>query len=65
MTLPLSLVANLSYPALTSYDKNVMAATVFVFVCAAIPAFIFATNVWLFRRPGRAWKYSLSTRDEE
>ena len=61
MTLPqnLSLTVNLNYSALTSYDKNVMAATVFVFVCAAIPAFIFAINVCLFRRPGRAWNKRL------
>ena len=60
MTLPqnLSLTVNLNYSALTSYS-NVMAAAVFVFVCAAIPAFIFAINVWLFRRPGRAWNKRL------
>ena len=26
-----------------------------VLACAAVPALLFAINVWLFRRPGRAW----------
>jgi hypothetical protein len=33
----------------------VLAATWVVLVCAAIPAILFAVNVWLFRRPFRAW----------
>jgi glycosyltransferase involved in cell wall biosynthesis len=26
-----------------------------VLICAAVPAALFAVNVWLFRRPGRVW----------
>ena len=33
----------------------VLVAAWVVLVCAAIPAVLFAVNVWLFRRPFRAW----------
>ena len=50
--LPLHLILSLKTPPKFAAP---MLAALGVLICAAIPAILFAINVWLFRRPGRQW----------
>ena len=60
MTLPLNLnlMINLNWTPLGGYE-DVTAAAWVALLFAAIPAALFAVNVWLFRRPGRPWNKRL------
>lgn len=42
-------------PNIPARMSAALAAAWIVLACAAIPAVLFAVNVWFFRRPGRAW----------
>jgi glycosyltransferase involved in cell wall biosynthesis len=56
MTLPLSLkwISDFDWRTLAGYYQ-VWYESLIVLVAAAIPAALFVTNVFLFRRPGREW----------
>jgi hypothetical protein len=56
MTFPLGLSLFLKLPLSPPAEISFLGAVAAVaLVCAAIPAVLFAMNVWLFRRPGPEW----------